>query len=237
MTVDYVVVVDDVEEDLILDAGFMHHAGLILDYKNKELCRGTRRAKTVGCLRRADARVRRLTVKRDWIIPPQCRHLVPAKVSHDGQDTSVSDWVVEPSKQFGQKHAVLVCKTLCTREQLQEEIPAEVYNPTDEPIQLYKDTTLGIVSPVDLIQETSVTGEVSEPVEGELPAELQSLVDQASPVLGGKFVGDFKNLLLEFRDIFSTSKEPLGQTDVVTHDIKTTGRPIKMGYRRVPPGL
>ena len=88
LVAEYVVVVDDIEEDLILDAGFMHHTGLVLDYKSKELKRGERTAKTVGNLRRADARVRRLSLQRDCIIPARCRQIVPAQVPRDGLQPS-----------------------------------------------------------------------------------------------------------------------------------------------------
>ena len=47
----------------------------------------------------------------------------------------------------------------------------------------------------------------------------------------------FRQLLVEYRDVFSTKSEPLGQTDVVQHEIKTSGPPIKTRYRRVPTGL
>ena len=43
--------------------------------------------------------------------------------------------------------------------------------------------------------------------------------------------------MLDYRDIFSTKDEPLGHTDVVRHDIKMSGPPIKSHYRQVPIGL
>jgi len=50
-------------------------------------------------------------------------------------------------------------------------------------------------------------------------------------------LGDFEQLLQEYQDVFSLQGEPLGQTDAVHHEVKTTGPPIKTRYRRVPMGL
>ena len=41
----------------------------------------------------------------------------------------------------------------------------------------------------------------------------------------------------ETRDVFSTKDEPLGHSDVVQHDIRTDGDPIKSQYRWNPMGL
>ena len=48
---------------------------------------------------------------------------------------------------------------------------------------------------------------------------------------------DFRQLLLDCRDIFLTEEEPLGQSDIVKNDIQTTGEPIKSQYQRIPIGL
>ena len=241
LTAEYVVVVDDIDEDLILDAGFMHHTNMSLDYKTKTLHRGSKVAKTVGSLRRADAKVYRLSVQEDWVVPPRCRQLVPARINRDGRTTTVRDWIVEPSRLMGQRHSVLVCKTLCQDDQLRSTIPTEVYNPTDEPVHLNRDTTLGVVSPAEMVTEcdfsTVDASSEKEHVKPELPAELQLLVDQTESVLDHNQRDKFRALLVEFQDIFSTAQEPLGCTDNVTHDIKTTGKPVKVGYRRIPPGL
>ena len=62
-------------------------------------------------------------------------------------------------------------------------------------------------------------------------------MDETAAVLIPEQVKAFKDLVVEYIDIFSTKNEPLGQTDVVKHDIKTEGKPIKCGFRRIPTGL
>ena len=67
-------------------------------------------------------------------------------------------------------------------------IPVEVYNPTDDPIQLFKRTTLGIVTPVHQVSDArleTVSSRVTSQVDRfksanktteSLPEELESLV-------------------------------------------------------------
>ena len=43
--------------------------------------------------------------------------------------------------------------------------------------------------------------------------------------------------MTEYRDVFSTQEEPLGQCDLVQHGVKTEGEPIKVPYRCIPVGL
>ena len=68
----------------------------------------------------------------------------------------------------------------------------------------------------------------------ELPDELQALVEEAKVVINPEQAQDFWQLLLYYRDVFSTRDEPLGQPVVIQHDIQTT---IKSQYHRMPVGL
>ena len=45
---------------------------------------------------------------------------------------------------------------------------------------------------------------------------------------------DFQQLLVDDRDVFSTQDQPLEQSDVVQHDKRTTGDPIKSQNRQIP---
>ena len=71
----------------------------------------------------------------------------------------------------------------------------------------------------------------------ELPDELQTLVEEARVVINPQQAQDFRQLLLDYRDVFSNKDEPLGQSDVIQHDIQTTGEPLKSQYCRIPVGL
>ena len=148
----------------------------------------------------------------------------------------------------GAETVLLVARTVCQQQQVLDVVPVEVYNPSDEPVQLFRDTTLGLVSPLKEctgVQIETVSGSAKtvaqvkqlKQQDEELPEELQNLVEETSAVLTPPQTLEFQKLVVEFRDIFSTKNEPLGQTDVVKHAITTTGDPIKCAYRRVPTGL
>ena len=46
-----------------------------------------------------------------------------------------SEWIIEPSKLLLERDHVLVARTLCQQKQVEAEIPVELYNPSDEPVQ------------------------------------------------------------------------------------------------------
>ena len=241
VVVEYDVVVDRMDEVLLLDAGFMHHTGIVLDYGKKELRRGEHVVKPVEGESRGNNRVRRLAVQQTWTVPARSRQLVPGKVQGDVEPGS-GRWLVEPSAQFMEKKGLLVARTLSDASQASRVIPAEVFNPSDEPVILYKDTTLGVISRVNEVQsdavgDLSASAEETSPTSPQLPKELQKLVDEARPVLTPQQLDKFAALVDEYQDVFSTPEVPFGQTDVVYHDIKTVGEPIKCAYRRIPTGL
>ena len=69
-------------------------------------------------------------------------------------------------------------------------------------------------------------------VEAEIPVELynpsEKLVDETRTVITPQQADQFRQVLTEYRDVFSTQEEPLGQCDLVQHEIKTEGEPIKV---------
>ena len=94
------------------------------------------------------------------------------------------NWLVEPSHLVAQRQSILVARTLCQQTQAETSVPVEVYNPTDEPVQLYKNTSLGLLTPIqeltdvqlDTVNESSkVVGQVKMKVKPEerLPEEVQ----------------------------------------------------------------
>ena len=64
--------------------------------------------------------------------------------------------------------------------------------------------------------------------------ELRTLVEEARVVIKPQQAQDLWQLLLDYREVFSTRDKPTGQSDIVQHDIQTTGEPIKSQYCRIP---
>ena len=112
------------------------------------------------------------------------------------------DWLVEPSKLVAHRDAVRVARSLCHCSQLGKTVHVEIYNPSDEPVQLYSITTLGILTPFEAItdvqmetvpgaerkvKEAKVQGQSSQ----ELPEETEALVDKARVVISPQQAQDF----------------------------------------------
>ena len=62
---------------------------------------------------------------------------------------------------------------------------------------------------------------------------MEKLVDETRAMITPQQTDQFRALLVEYRDVFSTKEEPLGHCDLVHHEIKTEGEPIKVPYRRI----
>ena len=181
--VEYDVVVDKMDETLLLDAGFMHHADIVLDYGQKELRRGEHTVKAVEGESRGNNRVRRLAVKQTWTVPARSHQLVPGKIQGDIEPQE-GRWLVEPSVKFMESKGLLVARTLSDAEQTTRMVPTEVFNPSDEPVILYKDTTLGVISRVNEVKcdeaeaLSEVKSEETPSTTPQLPEELQKLVEE-----------------------------------------------------------
>ena len=113
----------------------------------------------------------------------------------------------EPSHLVAQKDPVLVARTLCQQSQAQKTIPVRVYNPTDESVQLFAKTTLGILTPtqeltgVQLETASVIPKQVNKvsrdcQTSQELPDELQTLEEEATVVINPQQAKDFQQLLL-----------------------------------------
>lgn len=247
VSVTYDVIVDDIEDEFLIDAAFLHYAGVQLDYKTQELKRKGSVVKAIARLK-SEYKACRLVLERDWLVQPRSRQIVPGLAVGVGKKAPHS-WIVEPGRQVAQRQCLLIARTLCRQSQAEGVIPVEVYNPTDEPVQIFKKTTLGIVTPVQEVTsvrlDTVSTGGRSQVARAKssskstesLPDELETLVKNTEQTLSPDQVDKFRQLVVDYRDIFSTKDEPLGQTSVVKHEIKTSGPPIKSHYRRVPTGL
>ena len=93
--INYDVVIDDIEEDLLIDATMMQYAEMQLKYDTQELQRKGKVAKCIARLRKEKTKARRVMLQKDWVIQPMSRQLVAGKVvGLEGQE--VKNWKVEP---------------------------------------------------------------------------------------------------------------------------------------------
>lgn len=249
---DYDVLVDHIEEDIILDNTFMVFSQIDNLYSSKQLRRKGRTVTAISSVTRGTT-CRRISLTGSCIVSPRSRQIVPGKVmgrrSHkDGGD---GPWMVEPPLSMTSERPVLIGRSLCHTKQVTRQVPVELYNPTDEPIQLFDNTTIGLLSKVDLVADVEplvVTKSGSNSkvhrilrrtsAGRTLPEELESMVGGAEDHLGTEDLQQFRDLLKQYQDIFSLKGQPLGRTDITLHDIEVgEADPIKCRMRRPPLGL
>ena len=103
-----------------------------------------------------------------------------------------------------------MARTLCQQKQVEREIPVELYNPLDEPVQLYARTTLGLITSIqDLVGEKIETVPshpkgVSRTTVGkseivEFPEDMWKLVDETRAVITPQQADQFRQLIAEYR--------------------------------------
>ena len=87
-----------------------------------------------------ECKARWLVLQKYWLILLRFRQLVPGQARK--VDTKVPhSLIVEPGKHVTQEKSLFIARTLCQQNQAESTIPVEVYNPTDEPVHLFKHIT------------------------------------------------------------------------------------------------
>ena len=77
----YDFIVDDIEEDLLVDASLLHYTEVQLTYDRQELVGKGKVVKAVARLRARAFKARRVILKKDWVVQPRSRQLVPGRVA------------------------------------------------------------------------------------------------------------------------------------------------------------
>ena len=120
------------------------------------------------------------------------------------------------------------------------QMPVEVMNPLDENVVLFKHIQVEIISRLpDLgmicsLEEKGSPGQTNE-ASSELPQELESLLNKVEVEVDLEQRNQIRQLIKEHQDVFSLPGQPLGQTELVKHDIVTQSQtPIKKAVRRPP---
>ena len=130
-----------------------------------------------------------------------------------------SEWLTEPSKLLLERDHILVARPLCQQKQVESEIPVELYNPLDEPVQLYARTTLGLITPIQELVEKKIETVPSRP-KGvsrttvgksetvELPKDMEKPVDETRATITPQQADQFRQLLAEYGNISLPRKSP-----------------------------
>ncbi|PIK39352.1 Retrovirus-related Pol polyprotein from transposon [Apostichopus japonicus] len=118
--------------------------------------------------------------------------------------------IVECSESFLRRRQLMVARALV--DPSKGVIPLRLMNVTDRPVTLYEGTSVGQCQPVELVD--SIASE-----------RAKCRTEEADRV---------RQLLADNANVFARSKEDLGRTDLVKHEIDTgTAKPIRQAPRRL----
>ena len=226
------IVIRDLTVDCLLGADFLKKHGAVIDCKNGTLLLGKHivpihTGQQIMPLHTnpVDESVS-VIVASTQEIPGRTVQLLTCRVK--GDINGLKEGLIEPADAIGG-----LPKYLCVARSLSTITPAnkvilQVMNISPSPIKVYKGMKLGqivskqnvlVVGQDDMTIQNShgYTPEINLESSTLLPAEKTKLLD----------------LLTEYSDIFATSGTPTTQSQVVKHNIKTTGPPIRQPLRRM----
>ncbi|PIK45092.1 hypothetical protein BSL78_18045 [Apostichopus japonicus] len=123
-------------------------------------------------------------------------------------------------------------------------IPLRLMNVTDQPVTLYEGTSVGQCQPVELVDSiASERAKCRTVTKGErsgargitaLGEHLEILAEKSCIDLSKEEADRVRQLLADNANVFARSKEDLGRTDLVKHEIDTgTAKPIRQAPRRL----
>ena len=148
--------------------------------------------------------------------------------------------LIEPNEKFMEKNGLLVARSIVHPEMYN--IPLRIINLNKEPCTLYKGTIIATCNKVD--EEDIQTSEFVNSVAGsqtivnkgrQLPDYLHEVFESNQANLDKDQKEKFRDLLIEYSDIFSKSSEDIGLTDLVEHTINTGNHPpVRQRPRRIP---
>ena len=189
------------------------------------------------------ARIARIAASETVTVKAGTRMILGAKAPHKIPN---GDWLIEPLPRAVASDTLAVAKVLSKGGS--ESLLLEVMNPTDSDSVLYKGTHLATVEPVDIITHMNPISQqgVDTPDQGiskvsnvsistKLEPELETLYEGIEYPLDEDEKLAVKQMLARNKAAFKPKDGPLGRTDLVKHDIKTTTeQPIKQRARRFP---
>ena len=182
-------------------------------------------------------------------VPPKQECILMGKMSRTAGGRRDAQYLtVEPAKAALEKFGAVVCRTLIRPEQ--QQIPVRVYNPTNQTITIPADATVGLLAPVDEVQEGTRIQQVQKnPAAGqsqaaeerqaadatELPEHVLDLYQRSITCIEEKDHQKVARLLHDNADVFASHPTDLGRTTIVKHHIDTGGeRPVHERVRRFP---
>ncbi|KXJ10888.1 Retrovirus-related Pol polyprotein from transposon 412 [Exaiptasia diaphana] len=149
--------------------------------------------------------------------------------------------IIETTGQFQEHHKLMLARSLVHLNRKQ--VPLRLLNKTDSTKTVYKDSIAATCEPAQCIDQDNFLGVncvKSRAIDSEasletIPDHLTDVYTRSCQNLDEKQQRDVSSLLKDFSDVFSSTTEDIGRTNIVTHRINTgDSLPIKQQARRLP---
>ena len=114
------------------------------------------------------------------------------------------------------------------------DIAVRVINTTSEPRLIKRDTYVGVLTPISVIDETDDSADIPASNRSVEPAS-QCLISALPSELSDQQRQQATDLIRSFEDVFSQGEHDIGRTHLAEHGIDTGDhRPIRQSLRRHP---
>ncbi|XP_028412535.1 uncharacterized protein LOC114535422 [Dendronephthya gigantea] len=146
--------------------------------------------------------------------------------------------IVEPCPEFFSKHSILVARIVTKPRD--NHVPVRLLNPSQDPVTIYRDTTLGTFSPANVESPVEPNSEVYQvkSVRGKAKSSkspkttLTQLLNLENTDIDSSQKLQLEEFLSDFEDVVSKGSSDLGRTNRVRHRIPTgDAAPIKQSPR------
>ena len=217
-------VVDEIHPGILLGLKWLVENELSLDLKGKHLIYpdGSRiplsfeYSKDTDCLP--------VFLDQDIVIPAHHEMLVTGKV----QGKLYTDSLMEPNTNCMEK-GILIARVMVRG--AVDNVPLQLINPGEEGVMLHKGTKVGTLEHVLMLKAECPINTYDG--EDQFMSKFDEL--QLSETLDPADAKKVKDLILEYDDVFSKSRDDIGHTNLEKHKIDTgDSLPIKQPPRRLP---
>jgi len=193
----------------------------------------------------------RATLPRAYHIPPGQRTTVQAFLTRRSGELEGETVLIEPCKQFRRQTGLIAGKVMAKVQN--GYVPIELFNPGETTLTAPVGLTTGVVVPVTAIHEWNAFEGIAPPrmakasincirtvpthemVQPDLPEHLLTMYEKNAPGLNDLEDFHFRQLLIEYEDVFAKDSYDLGKCNLVQHHIDTGDeRPVKRHTRRMP---
>ena len=215
--------------ETIIGVGWLKEQRAVWDFSSNEInIDGMKYRLLAG---RKDINCMRVIAVDDITVPPRSECVLPTKVVFHGMsaigNSSVCNWMTEATEPMKGLH---VLRTLLSKDATS--VPVRVMNSTKFPITVKARMIVADVNPVDIMEQQSKLPDERDKYESLIANLIESVNDKVDA--GTKHT--LKDLISEFKEVFSIDDNDLGRTSLVAHAIDTgNAKPVRQPLRRHPP--